>query len=682
MFASCEVCNRPPIHRTPTGPIVEYDLTIAEKTLSPAGTPVTALTINGGIPGPTLRFKEGDWARIRVHNELPHESTSLHWHGILLPNDQDGVPHLTTPPIEPGTTFTFEFPIRQSGTYWYHSHTNVQEQSGVYGSIVIEPRGGEKVKADREEVILLSDWTNQPAPEVMRTLMRMGGTELYAWQKGTLQSIAGAIKAGKFRDYVKREKARLMPMDYSDVAYDAFLTNGQRNANVTGKPGETIRLRLINAGSSTYFYLQSATGPLTIVAADGQPVKPIKVNRLLMGIAETYDVLVTLPAGGKWEVRATAQDGSGQTSTWLGEGMPHLAPDVPKPNTYGMTLALATVLDQLDESADLGDAQSLAAEQPRPLSPYRRLEALRSTEFPKDKPRRVIELKLSGDMMRYLWTINGKTLAEDSTIPIHRGEVVQLKLINNSMMHHPMHLHGHFFRVVMDKGARSPLKHTIDMPPMSKRLIEFDASESGDWIFHCHVLYHMMSGMARVFSYDDQGPQHAIGVDPAHANPWHFSAEASIESQMTMGMASLMNSRNSLHLAWEIGYEHMGVNKPDYEIDVTYNRYLNPHWDVFAGYRFTNWMDAQDRIIAGFDYLLPYNVMSKLTLDSKGDARFSLGKSFQITESLSLFGMAEYDTNMKWMWQAGARYTLSRKVSLIAHYDDDYGFGAGVTVRF
>lgn len=676
---------------------VEYDLTIAEQTLSPAGKPVQALTINGDVPGPTLRFTEGDLARIRVHNALKRESTSVHWHGLLLPPGMDGVPYLNTPPIQPGTTFTFEFPVKQNGTYWYHSHTDLQEQRGVYGSIVITPRGGEIVRADRDEVVLLSDWTNERPSEVLRNLMRMGGSELYALQKGTMQSIIGATQNGKLRDYLKREKARLTPMEYSDIAFDAFLTNGQRTAPSTAKPGETVRLRLINASASTYFYVQSATGPLTIVAADGPSVKPIHVNRLLIGIAETYDVIVKVPASGQWEVRATAQDGSGHTSTWLGSGEQHPAPDVPKPNTYGMSVALATVLDQLDESGNQTDAEALAEEKPRPLSPYRRLEALHSTEFPASKPRRVIELKLSGDMMRYLWTINGKTLGEDSTITIHRGEVVQMKLINNSMMHHPMHLHGHFFRVVLDKGTRSPLKHTLDMPPMSKRTIEFDASESGDWIFHCHILYHMLAGMARVFSYDDQGPQHQVQIDPSHRNPWHFNGETSIESQMTIGMATLMNSRNNLNLLWEIGYEHteMGrgnmsmasertVRQPDYEIDLTYSRYLNLRWSLFAGYRFTNWMDAEDRVIAGVNHLLPYNVMSKLTLDSEGDARLSVGKNFQLTSRFSVFGMVEYDTNpsMDWMWMSGATWTLNKRASLIAHYDSDYGLGAGVTIRF
>ena len=272
--------------------VVEYDLTIAEQQLAPAGKTRTALTINGGIPGPTLRFREGDTAVIRVHNALPREETSIHWHGLLVPNAQDGVPYLTTPPIKAGTTLTYTFPLTHSGTYWYHSHTGLQEQRGIYGSIVIEPKGGEPVRADRDYVVVLSDWTNENPKEVMRTLMR--GSEWYGVKKGNAQSILGAYQAGKLPDYFAREKSRMAPMDVSDVAYDAFLINGKPSSTLPARPGETIRLRVINAAASSYFYLHSATGPLTIVAADGPAVQPARINRLLLGMAETYDVLVTI----------------------------------------------------------------------------------------------------------------------------------------------------------------------------------------------------------------------------------------------------------------------------------------------------------------------------------------------------------------------------------------------------
>lgn len=201
---------------------VEFDLTIAEQRQAPSGKSVSALTINGGIPGPTLRFREGDTAVLRVHNQLKKEETSIHWHGLLVPNEMDGVPDLTTPPIQPGTTHTFRFPLKHSGPYWYHSYTGLQEQRGVYGSIVVTtPRGGEKVRSDQDHVLALSDWSKEKPKEVLRTLMR--GSEWYAVRKGNAQSILGAAKAGKLKDYFDREKVRMPPTDLSDVAYDAFL---------------------------------------------------------------------------------------------------------------------------------------------------------------------------------------------------------------------------------------------------------------------------------------------------------------------------------------------------------------------------------------------------------------------------------------------------------------------------
>ncbi|MCJ8330171.1 MAG: multicopper oxidase domain-containing protein, partial [Lentisphaeria bacterium] len=285
--------------------------------MSPAGKPVKALTVNGGIPGPTLHFNIGETAVITVKNKLK-ESSSVHWHGLLLPNAQDGVPYLTTPPIKPGTQLTYKFKIIHAGTYWYHSHTGLQEQRGVYGSIVIQPKEKDKDKVDRDYVLQLSDWTNENPKLVMKSLMR--GSEWYAVKKKNVQSISGAFKAKKLGDYFKREWSRMGPMDLSDVAYDAFLVNGKRSLSLDAKPGERIKLRLINSGASTYFYLDSATGPMTIVAADGPKVKPVKVKRILMGIAETYDIIITIPKEGRYEFRATAQDGSGHFSVFFGKG--------------------------------------------------------------------------------------------------------------------------------------------------------------------------------------------------------------------------------------------------------------------------------------------------------------------------------------------------------------------------
>lgn len=309
---------------------VEYDLTIARKEINITGRPAKGMTINGGIPGPTLRFREGDLARIRVHNKM-NEETSIHWHGVLVPPDMDGVPYISFQPIRPGTTFTYEFPIRQSGTYWYHSHTGLQEQSGVYGGIVIEPRT-DAPKSDRDHVVILSDWTDEDPHEVMRTLKR--GSEWYVLKKGSGQSILGAACLGMLGDYFKRELQRMPPMDIADVAYDRFLANGTSQSTLAAGPNQTVRLRIIDGSSTTYFHVEFAGGPMTIIAADGQDIQPVKENRFLIGVAETYDVLVRIPPSGAYEFRVTAHDGSGYASVWIGSGERHPARDVPRPNLY------------------------------------------------------------------------------------------------------------------------------------------------------------------------------------------------------------------------------------------------------------------------------------------------------------------------------------------------------------
>ena len=662
------------------GPVVEYDLTIAEQTVSPAGTPVRGFTINGGIPGPTLRFKEGDWARIRVHNQLKDKETSTHWHGLLLPNKEDGVPHVTTPPILPGQTHTFEFQLRHSGTYWYHSHTHLQEQNGVFGSIVVTPRGGEPVQADREQVLVLSDWTNTDPHEVMRTLMR--GSDYFGLMRGNAQSLLGAAQRGMLKEYFQREWDRMMPMDVSDVGYAAFLINGKRSTQIEGKPGERVRLRVINAGAATYFYLNSSTGPMTIVAADGPPVQPVKVDRLLMAIAETYDVIVTLPAIGQYELRATAVDGSGHVSAFIGSGERHPAIDPPKVNLYQMDEMLNLALEEQE------DDPLASLNLPRPGSPYRVLRAVNDTSLPAKLPRRKITLHLTGDMSRYVWSFDGKTIAEKPFITIKRGEVIELELINDTMMHHPIHLHGHFFRLLMGQGKHSPLKHTVDVPPMTKRTVEFEANEHHDWMFHCHILYHMMSGMARVFRYEGDPPvmehesmsMHHAGLgEHAHDMSYVWGA-ASVQSHMSDGLITLMHPKNDLLLSWEVGWE--GVDDTEYEVDALYQRYFNPNFQALAGARLTNDADAENRAVAGINYRLPLMLWAAASIDSEGDARLTLSKRLQLTPRLGLFGRVEYDTNTQYEWTTGADFTLTRRTSLITQYHSQFGFGAGVLIRF
>ena len=683
----------------PAAPITAYTLDIAATTLSPAGRSVPALTINGTVPGPTLRFRVGDVARIVVRNRLAADEASLHWHGLLLPNLEDGVPHLNTPPIPAGTERTFEFLLTHAGTYWYHSHTGLQKQRGIYGSIVVEPAPGSPPRADlpridRDHVVVLSDWTNEDPDAIMRSLLR--GSDWFAIRKNTAQSLLGAYRSGHLRDFLKRERARMLPMDLSDVAYDAFLLNGQPVSRLPARPGETIRLRVINAGGSTYFYLSSAAGPLTIIAADGMDVAPIKQNRLLIGMAETYDVLVTVPLSptpAAWEIRATAQDNSGHASLLLGEpAAPAQPAPVPGPLAiYNMDAALSVILAQHDETGDITDAAALAAEVDRPLPPYVRLRSPTPTTLPAAAPRRSVTLKLTGDMTRYLWSLDDRTMDEESTIAVKKGEVLRIVLVNNTMMHHPMHLHGHFFRLLIpDAGdpAYAPLKHTVDVPPMSRRTIEFLASEDRDWLFHCHLLYHMMAGMARVVSYSEP-PSSSTSTSTAvqapnlgeHAKPHTYAwLDVTLQSHLSTGHGTVQTGRDNLNLRWEAGWAH--VDDTGFEIDATYSRYFNPRWTAFAGLRAANLTATRHSAIAGATYRLPYLVDFTTTLQSNGDARFSLAKNLPLTARLGLQLHVEYDTALRFASTVTLAYTVSKTISLVASHDGDYGLGAGVAVRF
>ncbi len=647
--------------------VVRHELTIGEKTISPAGKQVTALTINNGIPGPVLRFKVGDTAQIRVHNRLPKEKTLLHWHGLLVPNGEDGVPMLNTPPIPPGGSHDYEFELKHAGTYWYHSHVGLQEQRGVYGAIVVEPAVADPDEPafDREHVVVLSDWTNEHPDAVMRSLRR--SDEWYAIRKGNQQSLWGAYRAGMLDDYLQNQWVNMPPMDISDVAYDAFWVNGAPRRQLTGAAGERVKLRLINAGAATYFYVHSATGPLTVVAADGMPVQPFARKRLLMGMGETYDVIVTVPDGGRYEVRATAQDGSGHASLFLGAGEQHPASVIPKPELYSMDWMLAGMDDESP-----GDLESA-----RPLAPYVALRARQSTALPPAAPVREMELRLTGDMQRYVWSFNGKTVKEESTIRVTRGEVVRMRFINDTMMHHPLHLHGHFFRLLNGQGEFAPLKHTVDVPPMGKAAIEFLANEEGDWVFHCHLLYHMKAGMTRVISYAEQGPDHQPKIHLKHVNPWQFTVDGTVQGNFTEGSTGWYNDRHRVALDWEHGFD-----EDEYELDLKWSRFLNRDWSTMAGYRFTNEHDARDRAFAGVQHRLPFLTYSSLTLDTEGDLRPGLSRELQLTSRLSWVNELEYDTHSKWEWNSGLKYRLNKSWSFTGGFHSDHGFGAGLNFQW
>ena len=763
---------------------VEYDLTIDRQEVNFTGQPVKAMTINGRLPGPTLRFTEGDHAVIRVQNQMDVE-TSIHWHGILLPNAMDGVPFVTYPPIAPGQTFIYEFDLRQSGTYWYHSHTMLQEQRGLFGALVIAPKDEGAFDRLRDHVVVLSDWTDEEADSVLHTLKR--GSEWYSLRKGSGQSVLGAARLGMLGAYFSRELQRMPPMDLSDVYYDRFLLNGAPQQSLAAKPGENIRLRIIDGSASTFFYLQFAGGPMQIIAADGLPVQPFDEKRLLIGVAETYDAIVTMPADGSYEFRVTAHDGSGQASLWIGSGPRYAAPDIPHPNLYanmgGISLKRVLALtpggsmgmpgnavragkfDQpgmnaMDEmkgmdhgampqdagkmnhsgmasapgmehagrdmggmaqetmpmdaaTADHAGPGMVSHEQPaepgstwfgllaedisskaplvidgmspeRPWPPYDKLRALQPTAFNPHKPVRQIRLTLDGDMERYVWFLNNKPLSESDHIEIKRGEVVRFIMINRTMMHHPMHLHGHFFRVLNAQGEFSPLKHTVDVAPMTTTVIEFAAEEFGDWFFHCHLLYHMMSGMARVVHYQDFSPDPATAAvrQRLYHDPFHLYGQMDVLSQMAQGTLVYANTRHIISTEWQAGWH--GVDDLAWEATPAYDYYLNRFASVLAGIDLEGdggHTEKQEGIL-GLRYLLPLNIASRIWMDTAGDFQFAVGKHLELTPRLSVFSEAEYDTKAHWDIRAGTNYMMTKRFSLIGQWHSRFGWGGGLSWKF
>lgn len=729
--------------------VVEYELTIARNEVDINGKTAEGMTINGGIPGPVLYFKEGDIARIHVHNDMDVD-TSIHWHGLLVPPGMDGVPYISFPPIKAHSTFTYEFPIRQSGTYWYHSHTSLQEQKGVYGAFVIA-NANENINYEKEHTIVLSDWTVEDPHEVLRTLKR--GSHWFTVQKGSAQSLFGAAKAGMLWDYFKRELQRMPVMDISDVAYDNFLANGKPEMYIDAKPGDKIRLRIVDGSSTTFFHLNFAGGPMIIISADGLPVEPLEQDRFLIAVAETYDVLIKIPDKGMYELRATAHDASGFSSIWIGEGEKHYASKVPPPNIYesmgklsfnkmfaltpagSMGMSDFMVKEgKFDKPGMMGSMMKMHSKSSghdimshkkkvysqnteiperegkefsydfkpmisdvssrgklvkdgspeRPWPPYNKLKAVEKTAFPKDLPVREIRLTLDGDMERYVWFINNKPLSESDVIRINANEITRFILINRTMMHHPMHLHGQFFRVINGKGDYAPLKHTVDVEPMSTTVFEVNGSETGDWFFHCHLLYHMESGMARVVHYDGFEPPEDVQKirKKLYKEKWYAWAQADGLSNMTQGYVNFSDTRNIFKAKWEVGWQE--VEEIGWENVITYERFLNRFLTLFAGADLEGeGNDFHKKAgIFGFHYVLPLNLEFSSWVDTDGEGRFMLEREIALTPRLELFGEVEYDTLEKWEGKTGLAYNINLNFSIIGQWHSKYGWGGGARIRF
>ncbi|MDR2919629.1 MAG: multicopper oxidase domain-containing protein [Tannerella sp.] len=724
---------------------ITYDLYVTDTMANFAGKSKMAIAINGTIPGPVLHFTEGDTAVVRVHNRMKEE-TSIHWHGILLPVEQDGVPYLTTSPIKPNTIHTYKFPVIQHGTYWYHSHSGLQEQLGMYGALVICKRGDDPnlLPEDNlpEHTVVLSDWTNEHPMEVNRKLHI--GSDWYSIRKGAVQSYYEAIRTGHFGTKVKNEWKRMHAMDVSDIYYDRFLVNGLPEEPVSPfDPDNTkVRLRIINAGSSTYFWIQYAGGKITVIGNDGLDVEPVKVDRLLVAVAETYDIVIDVPDDKmSYELLATAEDRSGSTSLWFGEGHKMHVQPMPKLRYFEGMKMMNSMMKMNGDMDDMGMDMSMqkmdmnAVMYPESTDKnksshnhsghsmdmghdggmhgrhtmdsgdiatlnYSMLKSRIKTNLPQNVPTRELRFELTGNMDRYVWTLDNKTLSESDKILIKKGENLRIILYNNSMMRHPMHLHGHFFRTLNGQGDYAPLKHTLDIMPMETDTIEFTAMEQGgDWFFHCHILYHMMSGMGRIFSYEDSPPNPQV-PDPEKSirhlyhddRMFYFTVQNDFAFNGNNGRLEYSNTRWSVQGEWSAGYN----DKHGYEAEGRFGRYIGkmqwlfPYAGVAWNYQkgaadeenlFGQSFKKDNRIagVLGVRYTLPLLLVADARVDTYGRFRIQLEREdIPISSQLRMTLMANTDGEYRF----GLRYLILPYLGISGNYDRDMKWGAGVTLIY
>ena len=676
--------------------VVRYDLTIDVKTVNYSGKEVKGLAINGQIPAPTLTFTEGDIAEIHVFNNLNEES-SLHWHGILLPNEEDGVPYLTTTPIKAKSSHVFRFPIKQNGTYWYHSHSNMQEQRGLYGAFIINKKDEPPLP---NYTILLSDWTDESPHEVHRSLKSMN--DWYAVKKDAVQSYGEAAKAGAVKEKFRQEWQRMDAMDVSDVYYNAFLVNGKKEEiQPQFKAGDRIRLRIINGSASTYFWIQFANQKFSVAASDGKDVVPVEVDRMIVAVAETTDVIVSIPDNKSFELRATAEDRTGSTSVWLGDGEKVRAPVLPRLKLFaGMKMMNNMGKHKMKMSYQQMDMNEVMYPEldPDPLNPdaqapvtlnYEMLKSPPKTALDPKAPVREIKFRLTGNMNRYMWSLDDKPLSKSDKILIKRGEIVRITLYNDTMMRHPMHLHGHFFRVLNGQGEYSPLKTVLDIMPMEENVIEFDANEEKDWFFHCHILYHMMAGMGRGFSYEDSPPNEQ--VPPTQKNWNYFKNE---DNRMIHGMFNVSAQSNGVFghgMVMNNYYMYSGHfhYNPDFgfESENRFGRLLDKKQFLFAyvGFDFMrekhHGHSAETEFFgtAGIEYTLPLFINADFRVNTKGKFRLQLSRE-DIALSRRLRMNAMWNTDRE--YEIGFNYILTKRWQLSGSYFNHYGFGAGVTFNY
>ena len=502
----------------------EFDLYVSEKMITVNGKSSMATLINDSLPAPTLKMQEGDTVTIRVHNQL-NESTSIHWHGLLVPFEMDGVPGISFDGIPAGSTFTYKFKLTQSGTYWYHSHTGFQEQTGMRGAIVIEPKGRERYPIEEDHVILLSDWTHRDPHNLLKLLKQRADFDNYHLPdfKKLLSDIAATDLEAAYDKRKTWNQMRMMPTDFTDLSGETtftYLMNGKTTAaNWTQlvKAGQPVKLRFINGSAQTIFDVRIPGLKMKVVATDGIDVAPVDVDDFRIGVAETYDVIVT-PTRDAHTIFAQNIDRTGFVATTLAtkRGARAAIPAMDDVEWLTMSDMMGAMgangydarhaKTEYDFKTDMRvDSPRMNLDDPginlrdinRKVLTYNQLHSVGDEIMAEQrKPTREIEIHLTGNMERYIWALDGIMFKDAPPVNIKPGERVRITLVNDTMMNHPMHLHGMWSDLRMPSGEFQVRKHTIMVQPAQK--ISFDVTgEAGRWAWHCHLLYHMEAGMFR-----------------------------------------------------------------------------------------------------------------------------------------------------------------------------------------
>lgn len=739
------------------------DFVVAYKTVHFSGSNQKAIAVNGQIPGPLLHFKEGDEVTIRVFNQLS-EATTIHWHGLLVPWQKDGVENISQKGIPSQGVYEYRFTLKQAGTYWYHAHAGLQEQQGLYGALIIDPLRPTSYHYTRDYTIVLSDWINTHPEQVLANLKKDGDyySPRFPLQPSLMKFIHDYRKSSKaerqtlLSDYQMMQQMRMGLYDLSDVAYDAYLLNGYTNYAPWSAPvkvGDRVRLRFIGAGGSTLFHVKMPGLRMQVVQVDGNDVHPYTVDDFTIAPGETFDVLVTIQ---KKEPALIYAESNDQVGAALGALLisPQQKPDFrtiqpfpePPPVTrqmHGMDHETMNMSHEMPHLMNSTHAMAMSLEptihedsfskssptQTNDVGKYQKLTATVKTNDPRKPVAQTIRMELFGYMGQYIWMINGVPEYDAKPIVLDPGKRYRFVFINTSMMHHPMHLHGHWFILRKGQGAYDPLLHTIDVAPGATITADVDTDASGQWIFHCHLLYHMVTGMARVVQYStlleitrhEAKPQDIVKNTRYENRPIVRVDEEPINPSLVshpMAHHSHFWFANFIDLGWDPVHQverltYKGLFGPDYnklqlfindgevnqgsienaDLDIFYWRLIYQNWALKGGtnytYRPANTPYWQPGI--GIEGLMPYYLATNLrAYYHSGSAKLDaeLARDTQITDNfflrLGLRAIAATKTVRpasigaginQWRFIARPYYRLMPAVSVFAEYEHEKDYG-------